>query len=1078
MECYNCRTENPDSARFCSNCGVALKKALEAARPRNEAPYAERRQLTVLFSDLVGSTALSERLDPEDFREILREYQAACTNVVRLYDGYLAKYLGDGVLAYFGYPTAHEDDARRSVQAGLGITEAIESIGERFQRETGIAISVRVGIHTGLVVVGDMDQQAALESNAIVGQTPNLAARIQSVAEPNTVVVSVDTYKLIRGYFEQVDLGAHELKGISQAVQLYRIAHASTARSRLDAALGELTPFAGRDSELATLHEKWHLAEEGKGQIVLISGEAGVGKSRLLHLLKEYISNEPESWLTELRGSPYHYGSSFYPVIDFLERIVLRFERDESDADKLSKIEGFVAQYGLDATEAVPLVAYLLSVPLGAYTPLAITPQRQKQRTIETLIEILLHRAKRQQVLFVVEDLHWADPSTFELLNLLIGKCDNEKALLVFTYRPYFKPGWELRANMTQMDLAGLPEGNAAEIVRRVAGEKELPSEAVKYIITKTDGIPLFLEELTKSMIESEMLVDKGDRYDLSAPLHTLGVPATIQDSLTARLDRLPDAKPVAQMAATIGREFSYDILESIPGWHQRDLKSQLERLVQAGILYQKGSPQNMTYSFKHALIQDSAYSSLLKSSRKQYHKLIASTIEAKSPGLVQTQPELLAHHYTRALMHQKAIEYWLAAGIRALQRSANAEAISHLRQGLELAETLGDQVLRSGLELQLHSAIGPALIATRGFGDPEVGETYRKAGELSKQLGHGPHLFTPVWGQWVYHLVRDDLHVARSHSLEMRRLGTESGDTAMLVEAHWTLGNSEFWLGNFQSALVELNRAIDIYDPEHHHIHAYIYGQDPGIAARCYRQYTYWFLGYPDKAIAERQATVALAESLKHPFSIGWANAFGFMIGMLGGEYRDALDWAERTVVYCTEQAYPFWLFAGIVVKGWAISHLGDPAKGIPLIEQGLGGWDTIGSIIVRPMFMGLYADALGLAGQKEKALGVLNEAIALSREHDEIASEIDLYRLKGKVLQEGARSVEAEESFRKGLALAQKHEARSRELQAAVALYQLLKGTKAEREAATTVRNVLSWFSEGFERQFIKEAVGIIEG
>ena len=345
MECYNCRTENPDSARFCSNCGVALKKALEAARPRNEAPYAERRQLTVLFSDLVGSTALSERLDPEDFREILREYQAACTNVVRLYDGYLAKYLGDGVLAYFGYPTAHEDDARRSVQAGLGITEAIESIGERFQRETGIAISVRVGIHTGLVVVGDMDQQAALESNAIVGQTPNLAARIQSVAEPNTVVVSVDTYKLIRGYFEQVDLGAHELKGISQAVQLYRIAHASTARSRLDAALGELTPFAGRDTELATLHEKWHLAEEGKGQIVLISGEAGVGKSRLLHLLKEYISNEPESWLTELRGSPYHYGSSFYPVIDFLERIVLRFERDESDADKLSKIEGFVAQY-------------------------------------------------------------------------------------------------------------------------------------------------------------------------------------------------------------------------------------------------------------------------------------------------------------------------------------------------------------------------------------------------------------------------------------------------------------------------------------------------------------------------------------------------------------------------------------------------------------------------------------------------------------------------------------------------------------------------------------------------------------
>ena len=806
----------------------------------------------------------------------------------------------------------------------------------------------------------------------------------------------------------------------------------------------------------------------------LFQGRRGSANPGFCHSLKEYISAEPESWLTELRSSPYHGGSSFYPVIDFFERTILRFAADESAEARLAKIEGFVAQYGLDAVEAVPLIADLLSVPLGTrFVPLPMTPQRQKQRTIDTLIEILLQRAKRQQVLFVVEDLHWADPSTFELLSLLIERCDREEALLVFTYRPYFKPPWTLRANMTQIELTGLPEENAAQIIRRVAGNKALPAEAIKYIISKTDGIPLFLEELTKSMIESEMLVEKGNRYDLSAPLHTLGVPATIQDSLTARLDRLSDAKPVAQLAATIGREFSYDIIESIPGRHQRNLKSQLERLVHAGILYQKGTAPNAIYSFKHALIQDSAYSSLLKSSRKEYHKLIASTIEAKSPSLVQTQPELLAHHYTRALMHQKAIQYWLAAGIRALQRSANAEAISHLKQGLELAETLADPVLRDGFEIQLYSAIGPALIATRGFGDAEVGETYRKAGELSKQLGHGPHLFTPLWGQWVYHLVRDDLQIARSHSLEMKRLGSEARDTAMLVEAYWTLGNSEFWLGNFQSALIELNRAIDIYDPAGHHIHAYIYGQDPGIAARCYREYTYWFLGYPEKALAERKATVALAESLRHPFSIGWAYAFGFMIGMLGGEHRDALVWADRTIAYCTEQAYPFWVFAGIIVKGWAISCLDDPAQGIPLIEQGLAGWDTIGSIIVRPLFMGLYAEALGLAGEKQKALGVLHDAIALCREHDEIASEIDLYRLQGNLLRETGKLAEAEEALRTGLALARKHEAKSRELQAVVALYELLKGTKAESEIAATARNVLAWFSEGFERQFVKQAI-----
>jgi predicted ATPase len=611
-----------------------------------------------------------------------------------------------------------------------------------------------------------------------------------------------------------------------------------------------------------------------------------------------------------------------------------------------------------------------------------------------------------------------------------------------------------------------------------VADNKELPKEAVEYIVSKTDGIPLFLEELTKSMIESEMLVDKGDHYELSAPLHTLGVPATIQDSLTARLDRLPDAKPVAQLAATIGREFSYDILESIPGKHQKDLRTQLERLVQAGILYQKGAPPHAIYSFKHALIQDSAYSSLLKTSRKDYHKLIAEAIETKSPGLIETQPELLAQHYTKALMPQKAIQYWLAAGIRALQRSANAEAISHLKQGLELTETLTDPVLRTGFELQLHSAIGPALIATRGFGDTEVGETYRKASELSKQLGDGPHLFIPLWGQWVYHLVRDDLGIARTHSLEMKRLGSESKDTAMLVEAHWTLGNTEFWLANFQSALVELNKAIEIYDPEHHHINAYIYGQDPGIAAHCYREYTYWFLGYPDKAFAERQATAELAESLRHPFSIGWSYAFGFMIAMFGDEHKDALEWADKTIAYCTEQAYPFWLFAAIIVKGWAISHLQSPAAGIPVIEQGLGGWDMIGSIIVKPMFMGLYAEALGLAGENEKALGVLEEAIALCKAHDELASEIDLYRIKGKLLQASGKTTLAEESIRHGLSLARKSEARSRELQAAVALYELVKGTKAEQEAAKTLKDVLSWFSEGFERPFIKNARALIEG
>lgn len=1074
MTCTNCQTENPDQAKFCGQCGAKL----EAVKTQQDMPYAERRQLTVLFSDLVGSTALSDTIDPEDMRAILHDYQAACTSVVGLYDGFIAKYLGDGILAYFGYPTAHEDDARRAVQAGLGIIEAIKTISERYQRELQVPIDVRVGIHTGLVVVGDMDKKDVLEANAIVGQTPNLAARIQSVAEPGALVVSDDTYKLVKGYFENTDLGTHELKGISQAIRVHRIDHASTARSRLEA-VGHLTPFAGRDKEIHTLESLWHRAQEGSGQIVFVSGEAGVGKSRLIHSIKEYAANDPDSWLTELRCSPYHHNSSFYPVIDFLERIVLRYERDETPQEKLTKIEGFALQNGQDVSEAVPLLASLLSVPLAApYSALAITPQRQKQRIIELLVTVMLHRSQLQPVLFILEDLHWADPSTLELMDKLLERSIEHNILVFLSYRPQFVPYWAKTDIMTFIELTGLPRKNAEEIILRVSNNKTIPKEALDYIISKTDGIPLFLEELTKSMIESEMLVEKGNTYQLSAPLNTLGVPTSIQDSLTARLDRLTDAKPVAQLAATIGREFSYEILEAIPGGHTATLQSQLEKLVQAGILYQKGAMPNATFSFKHALIQDSAYSSLLKTSRKDFHKLIAETFETKNPELIETQPELLAQHYTKALIPDKAIQYWLAAGLRALQRSANAESISHLKHGLELIPSITDPSRRNEYELQLHSMIGPALIATRGFGDTEVGETYQKAGELSQQLGDGPHLMVPLWGQWVYNLVRNNLAKARSLSLEMKRLGSESKDTAMLVEAHWTLGNTLFWLADFPVTYDELNKAIEIYDPERHHIHAYIYGQDPGVAAHCYQSYCCWYLGYLDRAYAENEAAIELAASLRHPFSIGWSLAFRFMVRMFGNEYSAAKEAADETIVFCSEQAYPFWLIAAMMVKGWAVSHLEDPKAGIPLIEQGLAGWDMIGSIIVRPMFMGLYAEALGLDDKIDKALEVVDNAIALAQEHNEVASELDLYRIRGELLNKQGKKDKAEQSIRYGIEISEKYGSPSRTLQATTSLFTLLRGTDKETDARKALESSLAVFTEGNDRIMITNARKLLEG
>lgn len=1074
MNCRKCSFVNPDSARFCSNCGALLMQISDTS----EKSLAERRQLTVLFSDMIDSTPLSERLDPEDLREIIRNYQDACTSAIFLYEGYLANFLGDGVLAYFGYPSAHEDDARRAVRAGLNIVESIQSISQRTQEKFGIALQVRVGIHTGLAVVGDIDKSDTLESRLIIGQTPNLAARIQSTAKPDTVHVSGNTYNLIRGYFESTELGAHQLKGISQAVPVYRINCASTVTSRLEINHGQLIPFVGREPELALLHQKWRDVQTGKGQIVLLSGEAGVGKSRLQHALKDYVLATSESWVIELRNSPYHRSSAFYPVIDFLERTVFRFEKNESPDEKLTRIEEFLVQYQTDLAESVPLIALLLSIPLNTrYDPPALTPQRQKQKTIELLSVIFLQRAKRQPVLFIVEDLHWSDPSSLEFIEHLMAHCNDYTILVLLIYRSKFKPAWHARDNMSAIELAGLSQANAAEIIRCISNTKELPREAIEHIIEKTDGVPLFLEELTKSMIESGMLISRDNRYELSAPIHTLGIPATIQDSLTARLDRFPQAKQIAQLASVIGREFSFDILQSIPGAHCQNLRTYLATLVQAGILFENGSQSNTLYSFRHALIQDTAYSSLLKSARKSYHKLIAESIEKTSLHIVETQPELLAQHYTKADETEKAIQYWLTAGLRALQHSANVESISHLKQGLELVKSVQDNSQRTSFEVQLYSTIGPALIATRGFGDTEVGQTYQKLGKLSQHVSNDLHLNVALWGQWVYSLVRGDLTKAHALSLEMKKTGQQSNNMAIQIEGHWTLGDTLFWLADFNAANRELEKAIESYDPEQHHIHAYIHGQDPCVAAHCYRSCNYWHMGYPDKAHAENKAAIDLAHTLRHPFSIGWSLAFAFMVRMFGNEYQEAKEWSEHTIAYCSEQAYPFWLNAAAIVHGWSVSLLGEPESGLPAIEQGLADWDLIGSVIVRPMFMGLYAEALGVAGQTGKALNIADEAIALTRKHSEIASELDLHRIKGELLKKIGQLTEAETSFRLGIARSHTYHSPARKLQAATGLYQLLKDSDKRQEAAKILQDCLAVFSEGSDRIMIKKAKALID-
>ena len=648
------------------------------------APEAERRQLTVLFCDLVESTALSSQLDPEDLREVVRAYQTTCAEVIQRFEGHIAQYLGDGLLVYFGYPQAHEDDAQRAVRTGLGIVEAMATLNSSLGQRPGVRLAVRVGIHTGVVVVGEMGSGGRQEQLAL-GDTPNITARLQGLAAPDTVVISAVTQRLIQGYFTCHDLESQTLKGVATPLQVYQVVRETEIQQRFDVAAARgLTPLVGREHEVGILRERWAQVQAGRGHIVVLSGEAGIGKSRLVQVVKDEIIGAATLRI-EYRCSPYHQHSALYPVITHLER-VLALRQDDTQEDRLGKLEEALRPYTLPLTEVVPLLAALLAVPLPAsYPPLTLSPQRQRQKTLEALLAWLLALTERQPVLFVVEDLHWIDPSTLEFLTLLVDQGPTARLLTLLTCRPEFQPPWGLRTHLTPMALQRLPQSQVEAMIARVTGGKALPPVVLQQVVTKTDGVPLFVEELTKTVLESDLVRETEEHYELTGPLPPLAIPATLHDSLMARLDRLATVKAVAQLGAVLGRTFAYELLQAVTPLDEASLQQALVRLVDAELLYQRGIPPQATYLFKHALIQDAAYQSLLKSSRQQYHQRIAQVLEAQFPGLVETQPELVAQHYTAAGCAEQAVLYWQRAGQQASDRSANLEAISHLTTGIEL---------------------------------------------------------------------------------------------------------------------------------------------------------------------------------------------------------------------------------------------------------------------------------------------------------------------------------------------------------------------------------------------------------
>ncbi len=1032
------------------------------------APFgeAERRQLTVMFCDLVGSTSLSIRFDPEDYREIIRDYQNAVSKCIHEYDGYIARYLGDGMLIYFGYPQAHEDDAERAVRSGLAVTNALAAGSPR----PDLDFQVRIGIATGIVVVGDLIGEGASEERAVIGETPNLAARLQGLAEPNAIVVSEATRALLADKFEWQDFGARVVKGFDQPIRPWLLKGQQDTRPSLANSTDHSRPMVDRKKEFQLLLEQWKQVRDTGGRAILIDAEPGVGKSRLVRELNRHIQDDNPT-VALLLGSPYFVNSALYPVTEHLTRM-LGYNRNELNNIKLRKLDQYAETLDLDPASFVPVLAPMLGIDLESqqrYKTPTLTPSELRRRNLEALADWYQRMSIQAPLLLVVEDLHWVDPTTIELLGQILERIASTRIFALLTFRPQFIPPWPTGPVVESLTLLSLAEQDSRELISHLAGETPLSEELVDQLIDRTDGVPLFLEELARALLETSVEQSKSSQGNIE---HVTDIPATLRDALMGRLDRLNAVKEIAQLASVIGRSFSFDLLLSVSSLDQSGLSHALSTLVDAGIVDQAHSDNGqVNYEFRHALIRDAAYDSLLRRKRQHLHKRVATALTES--GTAVLQPELLGHHYTEAREHDKAIDYWLLAGQTALTRSANQEAIGHLRRGLAELAFIAEVEKRERQELALRTMIGPALIATTGFASEAVGEQYARARKLCQKYRGSPQLFPALWGSWVFSLVRGELDSSRSIAEEMLALGEQTDGSAMLVEAHWTLGNSLYWLGELRESLVHLRRALQIYDSAAHQANALIYGQDPGVAAKCYLAYCQWQLGFPDSALEALDQAWEMAETRDHAFTRGWALAFRFVVHAFRRDPVAAQSAAERVIEYCTDQSYPFWLSAAIIVRGWSRANNGEPAAGIEEMRKGIAMYEQIGCSVVQPTWFGLLAETLLAVNDGDGAVDALDRGFSIAKRNHEVISEIDLWRIRGELLasDESNDLHAAFEAFNHARELAHQCGARSLELRAACGIHKIL-GRSGLALDTNPLPELFATFDQGFGTRDFAEA------
>ncbi len=1035
-----------------------------ATPPRED----ELRQITVLFCDLVGSTELSEKLDPEDLRLLLDAYREACSTAVRRYGGEVASYVGDGVMAFFGWPRAHEDDAARAVHTALETLHAVTNVSGP------VTLASRVGICSGPAVVRDIGAGPTAGSIEAVGETPNIAARLQALAAPNSVLISESTKLLISGTFDLQDLGSREIKGISRPLAVYRVLAAKNSASRFEAAHGgALTPLIGRSIELSLILDRWQKAKEADGQTIVLSGSPGVGKSRLIHELKSNIQHEAH-FLVNHQCSPYHSQSAFFPIIDQTTQAA-RITTHDSAADKLAKLEAYFAASIDSPTELILLMAKLLSIPAEDSHELAqLTSQQIKNRTITKLVDRLLALSVQRPTLCIFEDVHWIDPSTLEFLDHALSRIDSARILFVVSCRPEFRPAWLGRANVTTHSVTRLSRNEVIAMVKDLSSGTNLSRKVVDEIVDKADGVPLFIEELTRSIKRSLLRSESGkEPAGQTAQSAASKVPETLYDALMERLDRVAPGHRVAQIAAVIGREFPYDLLSAATAIADDDLRSALSVLEQADIIYRVDVSPFVRFAFKHALLRDAIYNSLLRSKRQEIHGGIARILEAHFKELVESQPEIVAYHYGEAGSHQLAANYWRAAGLRAFANSANSEAIANLQKALELLTVLPESPKRDEQEIEVQLALGIPLIAVRGYASAETREAFARARALSLKLNNTPNYIQALYGLWGHSWMGGKHDEALSMANEFLSRSAASSDPVPSIVAHRIMGSTLLTSGEFQSAREHFEQSIALSDVADAQPLYGLYMVEPRVASLLLLSWDLWFLGYPDQSLSRVSEALGLAKELSQPYTIAFANYMTSVVHLFRGHPDRALASAEQSLEMSKEQRFSLYVVLSTISRGRALGKLGRLGEAKNEIERGINEARHTGIGFMLSMMESWLADVHARSGEPEAALSIVEQSL-----HDldvmGRAWEAELYRQKAQfqLALDSTRVTEAESHLKEAIAIARRQGAKSLELRAATTLARVWRTQERLDEARSLIEPICGWFSEGNDTADVRRA------